>query len=444
MPLPSTIPVSISELSGLLYQRLGLSGSDYWVTDELDRHVRNSIREFQVLTGYWRSRVSLVTSNNQPFYDLSASLIPLSVQDTDILAQVGYHLLEYAGSGAYINTTQFSISNVAAALGEVVDRILGETRLTVTDVEGVAGPTPGQTRISLNAAVIQVHRAEWKDTASSVWTLLSRSDDIGAYGWANGWAQTSGAPRAYAEATTPPLGLDIIPAPAAAGTLSLLVTASQGYSYAPSTPVTLNLPDDSTWALTWGVLAAVLRQDAQSRDYRRADYAEQRLHAALGVLKSFPCVLQFWPSSAQQPASSLFNLDHWQTGWRNAAAGTPQTLTLGGRNIVAVSPVPSGTFTIPMDCIGNSPASVANRATAFACANDIVTALLDNAQHAACFKLAGPEFEGTMGMYRSFLEVAESYASRERAEAINWEALRGVTQLENKQAPYEIVTPDAQ
>jgi hypothetical protein len=443
MAIPSTIPVSIASLTTLLAQRLGinLSAKDYWVQNELDYLVRSAIREFQVLTGYWRERLILTTVAGTPFYDLSAIASPAiqnSVLDTDILAQVGYHLLEYAGSGDYINTGQFSIDAVAAALGEQTDRILGETRLMVADEETLPGPPPPQGRVLLNPATIQIHRAEWQDAASGLWSLLDRSDDISGYGWSNNWQQNPTTPQAYALDVTPPLQLQFIPPPLAEGALSLLLTVSQGYAYSAGTPVTLALPDDSTWALTWGVLAAVLRQDAQSRDYRRADYAQQRFHSALGVLKSFPCVLQAWPLGLQQLPSTLFNLDHWQPGWRNLTPGSPQTIALGGRNLVAVVPLPDEVYEIALDCIGNSPASVAPSTTSFAVANDIVTALLDNAQHAACFKLAGPEFEGTMGMYRSFLEVAESYASRERAEAINWKNLRAVTMLENQQTPYEL------
>ena len=442
MALPSTVPVSVSALTPLLAQRLGISlgGADYWVQGELDYHVRNSIREFQVLTGYWRSRLNLVTAAGVPFYDLhagSSPAIPRTVLDTDILAQVGYHLLEYAGTGNFINTGQFSINPVVAALAEQIDRILGETRMVVTDDEWESAPPPPDGRFALNSAILQVHRVEWQDAESELWTLLDRTDDIGASGWDTGWTQNPALPQSYAEATTPPLALDLIPPPLDEGALSILATVSQGYSYVSGSPVSVGLPDDSTWALPWAVLSSVLRQDAQSRDYRRADYAMNRLQSALGVLKTWPCVMQAWPGGIQQLASSLFNLDHWQPGWRNSA-GNPQTVAIAGRNLVAVSPVPIGAWNIALDCIGNSPASVADRATPFSVSQDIVTALLDNAQHAACFKLAGAEFEGTMGNYRAFVTVAQAYAARDRAQAINWESLRSVTRLENAQVPYEL------
>lgn len=443
MSLPSVIPVSVSELTGLLVERLGLvsSPTDFWITAELDNHIRNAVREFQVLTGYWRARGTLTTSTGVPFYDLHTALVPRSTLDTDVLAQAGYHLLEYSGAGAYVHTGQFSVANIAAAFGEWIDRVLGETRMVLYDYEGTSGIPSG--RFTLDPSIVQVHRVEWKDTASGLWTLLDRTDDIGAYGWASGWSGAAGLPRAFSQSTTPPLTIDLVPAPVAAGSFSALVTYSQGYAYVASVPAALLTPDDALWALVWGTLAGVLRQDAQSRDSARADYAARRAEAALAVLKSWPCALQAFPSGAQQPLSSLFNLDHWSAGWRNALHGAPQTVTVAGRNLLSVAPVPDGAYAISLDLVGNSPASVSNRSTAFACANDIVSALLDHAQHEACFKMGGDEFMGTMPLYRSFLDVARAYASRERANDIDWEQLKGVTALESAQAPYERVSEES-
>ena len=74
---------------------------------------------------------------------------------------------------------------------------------------------------------------------------------------------------------------------------------------------------------------------------------------------------------------------------------------------------------------------------------DVVTAILNNAYHLACFKLQGQEFDMTLDMYQDFLTVAEHYADRERAEAIDFEALRGVTKLEEAQRPYEQTAVEA-
>jgi hypothetical protein len=295
----------------------------------------------------------------------------------------------------------------------------------------------------LSSGVIQIHRVEWQDSFTGLWSLLDRSDEIGAYGWSPAWPTSPQAPQAYSVALTRPFEIQLIPPPVNNGLLSLLVTSCQPYTYAAGSPQLLQIPDDAAWALPWGMLASVLSQDAQSRDYGRAAYATQRFRSALEVLKTWPCVMQAWPMGLQTLPATLFNLDNWQPNWRNAAAGPPQGVSVGGRNLVAVYPIPDQSYSIALDCIGNSPASVADRNATFDLAGDIVSALLDNAYHMACFKLAGAEFDATMGNYRDFLTVAQYYAARLRAQAINWDQLKAVTKRENAQVPYEAAAVEA-
>src|ERR1700728_2193613 len=442
MPGPPAVTVSISSLTTLLAQRLGanLAGQDFWVTAELDLYVRQAIREFQVLTDYWRNKITLPAAANTPFYDLHAlGAIPYTVNDTDILAQVGYHLLEYDGTQPnFINTLQFTQGAATAAFDQRREEMLGETRLVVTQYAGNApGPTPPASRIVLSSGVIQIHRAEWFDAISSAWNLLNRTDELGAYGWSYQWAGTPATdPQAYSVAVTRPFQVQLIPPPSNPGQVGLLITACNPYTFT-GTPQLINIPDDSAYALPWGILASMLNQDAQSRDYPRAMYAQKRFRDALTVLKSWPCVMNAYPAGIQYLPSTLFALDHWQAGWRNVTPGQPNVVAVAGRTLVVLSPAPSAASNIPLDCVVNSPASVASRTATFDLAGDIVTAILDNGQHLACLKLQGEEFEATVPLYNEFLTVAEEYADRERSQSINWNALRGVVEEEKAEVPYE-------
>ena len=439
MPTPSTITVSIASLTNLLAQRLGcnLAQQDYWSAAELDLYIRMTMREFQVLTGYWRDRVTLTTAANTPWYDLNAlGIVPFTVQDTSILQQIGYQLLEYSGTQAsVINSNQFSLSAVTAAFDQRQEEILGETRLVVTDYPAYSGGPPSDGRIALSSGVIQIHRADWRDTPSGQWGLVSRSDEMGASGWVPGWNTNPSLPRGYTTALTRPFVFQLIPPPINDGQLDLLVTSCQPYVYTGA-PQGLQIPDDASFALPWGVLASVLSQDAQSRDYQRADYALRRFRAALDVLKSFPLVMQAWPSGIQQEPAGLYQLDHWNSGWRNAT-GTPTVVANGGRNLLAASPVPSAPGAIVLDCCVNSPASQADRNVTFDLAGDVVSGILSGAQHLACWKMGGAEFEGTGSLYGDFLSIAEKNADRLRAQAIRWKELRDIAVVEAADKPYE-------
>jgi hypothetical protein len=431
-----TLSISIASLEQLLAQRLGMSsGLDFWNLDELGIYIRQAIREFQVLTGFWRQTVQLTTTAGQPYYDLHANgAIPFTVLDTDILAQVGYHLLEYAGAGAYIHTSQFTIAAVAAAFDQRREEILGEARMVVSDLPGVSGPPPPQGRALLPNSVIQVHRAEWQDAFTGIWGEVHRTDEMNASGWAYQWGQNPSLPTAYSMAATRPFVIQLIPAPVNEGSLEILATVSNPYVIGAAQ--TIGIPDDSAFALTWGILASVLAQDAQSRDFRRASYAASRFRAALNVLKTFPCVMQAYPGGFSQQPVTLHSLDHWRDGWRNATPALPTVVANAGRNLLACSPVPDAAYNIALDCVANSPASGADSAL-MDIPGDIVTAILNGAQHLSAFKMGGAEWEGTFPAYQDFLSVAEAYTSRQRAEAVDFDALRNIATVEALNEPYE-------
>lgn len=429
--------MTIASLESLLAQRLGIgSGTDFWNLAELGIYIRAALKEFQVLTGYWRSTVSLTTAAGTPYIDLHANgAIPFTVLDTAILQQVGYHLLEYSGTeAAYINTGQFKIGSVAAAFDQRRAEMLGEARMVVSWLPGVPGPPPPQGRAILPDSVIQVHREEWQDTFTGIWSQVKRSDEMSASGWAYQWGQNPAVPTAYSVAVTRPLVMQLIPAPVNEGSLDLIATL--GNPYVMGTPQTLGIPDDSVFALPWGILSLVLSQDAQSRDFRRASYAQQRFRNALNVLKTWPCVIQAYPGGFSQQPVTLFALDNWFAGWRNGTPGLPAMVANAGRNLVACNPVPDDAYNIALDVVGNSPASGVDSA-AFDCPDDIITAILNNGQHLAAFKMGGQEWEGTFPAYQEFLAVAEAYTNRQRAEAVDFNALRAVARVEVINTPYE-------
>jgi hypothetical protein len=441
MPAPPTLSISLNSLATLLAQRLGIvSATDFWSIPELVTYLRQAIREFQVLTGFWRSSAQLQAAASTTWYDLSAATptCAYTVLDTDILAQVGYQLLEYSGTqAAFINTQQFSIAQASAALDQRREEILGDTRMVVTDYQPPPFASAPQGRIALANSIIQIHRVDWQDQPSSQWGVIERTDEIQAYGFSYAWPLYSTGALGYSTGVTPPFNLQFIPAPQNGGQLDILATICDPYAFVAGSPVKLGIPDDSTWALAWGVLASMLTQDAQSRDYMRADYALQRFRSALAILKVWPCVLQAKINNLPVQPSPMNAVDNWMPNWRNMAPTTPQAIGVAGRNLLALAPMAPGPQNIALDLIGNSPASLGQYVT-LQIPGDIVTALLDNAQHLACFKEGGEEFAATMPLYRNFVNVAEKYVMRQMAEAIDFEALRATTMIENADAPYEV------
>jgi len=436
MPTPPTLAITINSLVALLQQRLGETTGIYWTPTELTLYIRQAIREFQVLTGFWRSRIQITTSANTPFYDLSSSdpQLAYTVTDFDILSQIGFHLLE-SGASPFVITSQFTQGTLTAAFDQRREEIFGDTRMVVSEfTDPVGSPVAG--RVVLPSGVLQVHRADWQDSISGLWSRLERSDEIGGYGWQFGWPASPALPLAFSVGVTPPFTLQLIPPNANTGNLDLILTQCAPYAFIGS-PQTLGVPDDATFALSWGILASILGQDSQSRDYARADYALARWNMALEILKTYPLVMQVGLGQSQIQPATMQGLDAWRPSWRNEAPAQPDTFAVVGRNMIALATTPNAAYNAEADCIVNSPASGSGSAT-ISIPGDIVTALLDNGTHLACFKMGGDEFQATLGMYRNFTMVAQEYASRERAEAINFEALRDVTKYENAQMPFEV------
>jgi hypothetical protein len=436
MPTPPTLTITINALVGLLQQRLAETTGVYWAPSELVLYIRQAIREFQVLTGYWRSRIQVSTVASQPFYDLSSAdpQLAYTVTDLNILAQVGYQILE-TGVPPFVSTSQFALATLTDALDQRREELFGETRMVVSEYTPAVG-TPANGRVVLPSGVLQVHRADWQDGTTDLWSRLERTDEIGGYGWAFNWPATPGPPQAYSVAVVPPFVLQLIPGPSNSGNLDLLLTECEPYTYTGSGQL-LGFPDDASFALPWGIMASILSQDSQSRDFQRSGYALARWNMALEILKTYPLVMQVGIGlSPQIQPATMQGLDAWLPGWRNQTPAQPTTIAVAGRNLVAMAPIPDTVYNATMDCIVNSPASGSASATV-AVPGDIVSALLDNGYHLAVFKMGGEEFTGTLPMYQNFTKTAQKYASRERAEAINFEALRSVTEFENQQMPFE-------
>lgn len=448
MPSPPTLAITISGLVSLLAARLGVNTSitDYWnyaSGAELELYIRAAIREFQCLTGFWKDQIPFTVAADTAFYDVSTldSSVSYNVTDLNICAQAAYHLLEFVtGSESnFINTDQFVTAALVNALDQRREEMLGRTRMVVTDFQMVS-PSLTNGRLTLANSILQVHRFDWQDSVSTLWGTLDRADELAASAWLYQWQNTAALPGAYSSSIAPPFVLQLIPIPVNSGTAEFLATVSNPYAGTPApggSATILNLPDDSTWVLTWGILASMLDQDAKSRDYQRAAWARRRFEAGIQVLSGFPLVEQAEIGGVSVNPSSLRQLDLWQPGWRNVTPAEPSVVAVGGRNLVAVSPVPDNTYDFTMDVFCNSPASGANNVT-IAIPSDIVTAILDNGVHLATFKIGGEQFQQTIGLYKNFLDVAQNYVGRLRAQTINFDSLRDIVFADNANVKYEV------
>jgi hypothetical protein len=196
----------------------------------------------------------------------------------------------------------------------------------------------------------------------------------------------------------------------------------------------LPVPDDFTWGIKWGALADLLSSDGVAQDEARAAYCEQRYQQCVQLAKIFPAVLQVSISGAPVWIGSVWELDAYSTGWQNAAAGTPGFAGLAGRNLLALSPPPSGSNAVTLDLVQNIP--VPGTDTDYLqVPGDVLPVLIDYIIHLASFKMGGQEFAQTQLQMTNFLLTAGAYNNRLRQLATYNDALRSSALRDYDQNP---------
>ncbi len=136
--------------------------------------------------------------------------------------------------------------------------------------------------VTLPEDSLDVMRTVWNDGASR--SVLLRIDKWALDNGAVGWQATSGTPTYYTEDTSGVLDAEVAPAPAAPGTLELVIIAApaaQRHCYS------INLPAIFTPYLKWGVIADMLSKEGEAQDPQRAAYAEARFDEGVELAKLF-------------------------------------------------------------------------------------------------------------------------------------------------------------
>lgn len=90
--------ITLAQFRTQLVERLGPAGSTFWRTDELNAYIQETLRAWNMLTGYWRGKVNITptgTIANQVWYALPSAMtsgmrvtfngVPLNVASLDQL-----------------------------------------------------------------------------------------------------------------------------------------------------------------------------------------------------------------------------------------------------------------------------------------------------------------------------------------------------------------------
>lgn len=334
-----------------------------WSSAEIGIYVTEALRTWNALTGSFHDQGTFNTAVSQPFYDLSRELPALlgyHVTDQDLITEIEYHLLEPPTPTVWTGTDQFALQDVVSALQRRRDQFLLETGMVLTRATYPIAPPPDG-RIQLDQAIVTVRRVAWRNTDSVV-TPLNREDVWNFTHFAPRWIQTPGrqpvVPSGYSVGETPPLVLQIAPPPSDTGVLDL-VSVVRGATLGGPVPVLMGIPDDMTWICKWGALADLLNKDGLAMDAERARYCEERWKQGIQMAKTASSV---WAGRIQNQVAEILSLteaDDFSPGWQTGV-GTPQTVLMAGRNLVALTPVPDMpgvdlNYSVTLDVVRNAP-----------------------------------------------------------------------------------------
>lgn len=396
-------------------QALALLLSDpnnvFWSDAELGIYLIEALRTWGSLTNYWKDRGVFNTSANTAFYDLPSlalnagvAIRGYTVTDTQLTQAIQYHLLEPAPGNAWTGSDQFTLADVQQALQRRRDQFLFETGSVISRFTQIGGTTP-VSRIALPDTVMQVRRAAWLDLEGR-YTTLWRSDEGAATNYYANWTDPTSPPQSYSVAVEPPLVLQFVPPSSDLGTVEVLATRT-GTALNPAVGVLMGMPDDLTWGVKFGAMADLLNKDGQARDPARALYCAKRWQESLDAAKSYKAVLQTYINGVPVQSGALAALDAYNPNWQSIPQ-KPDTPALAGMNLMALGNVPDGSYSITVDMVRNAVVPTSD-GSFLQIGREELDAVYGYAQHLACFKMAGHEFEVTQPLVDRFYKLAGTW-----------------------------------
>lgn len=397
----------------------------FWTDQELGIYINWALREWNALSRMFRDRGTFTTSAGTVFYDLQNVLengfgelfLAPTVSDAEILRQAKFALMEPNPDDGTTFTDGITAIEFTNAFSDVKSQFLLETGLIISEVDQVTN----EGRITIaNDALIDLRRVSWLTQAGSLQALF-REDEFSASSFDPLWTTRTGTPRRYSIYPDPLLTLQLLPPPNDTGTLKLQVVLA-----------TSTLLDDYTPAVLWGVLADICKGPGPANDPFRAAYAEQRMSEFVVMGQQVTTAMQAYIGGNPVPINSVFDLDTFHPLW--TTAGTPKRVGSLGANLIAVSPVANGEFSVTIDAVRNAPRLV-NPTDPVPLGREYIEILLNYCMHLAAFKQGGEDFKQTFQHYDAFVKAGLAYSNRMNSQNVYFETLVDRALREEKQQP---------
>ena len=430
----------LSSITAQIATLLDDSGDVYWTNAEKVLAIQEALRVWGALTNFWRSRGSFPTVAGTAYYDLSSTLSSLRTRTwtlTQLTEQIQYHLLEAAnGIGGSGMSGQVSIGSILNSIQRARNRFALDVQFPFTIATTVFNSAPTGGLAAFPAQYLTVHRLQWMDKVTGIWTNLIREDAWSADHANVGWTNSTGQPVAYSESESAPLAIQLYPPPPNGGTLEtttvnpLIVNIASGSS-------TFSIPDEWVHALKYFALADLFSNESQLADPTRAQYCWMRYKQAVDLALNGRSVMRLiGPLGAPLDIDTLFSLDVGIPSWKNQTTPPPSFAIIAGvlYDYVALYPVPSSIYTVYADVIQSAPIPTSPTDYIQVGAED-VPEIINYAVHYLAFKCGGKEFQSTFPLYDSFMGAASRRGLINQAKIRYLRDEFGQPQKEKEQRP---------
>lgn len=399
-----------------LAQRLAVditNDTAFWMNQELGIYIIQSLRMFNVLTGTWKKDFQFTNTGPAVWSSLAtlAGSPRLRTQsDTDAYTQLEYMLIEPATGPNWTGTNQFTISDLGQALQRRRDEMILVSACNDVLSTGI-GSTPFNSRVLMPDNTLDVPRLRFipDGSAGNAGITLYRDDAVALeFYQAPVYELSPATPQTYSLSSEPPITFDVYPAPNVAGTYEGVVLQSGAALVPPGVnPILLNIPDDFTWVLYWGVLADLLGREPEATDRERADYAQKRYMDGLLLLLKTPWIMLGKVNGAAVSIDALEATDRYDPEWDSNPAGFGPVVVTAGMDLLA-APVNSSTG---VTVLANAPVPAVD-ADFIQCSRSNWDTVLDLAQSLACFKDGGAEWMAALELEQRAIQFCASENSR--------------------------------
>jgi hypothetical protein len=424
---------SWSSAQAELSSRLSDTSQSFTVAAEIPLYLQMAMSFWNSLTGFWVAEYPVTLTpplGNWQQANGSGSPRQQTQTDVSLYTLMQYMLLEPpSGGGTWTGTPQFNLEMFSQAVQGRRDEALqvGASNM----VEIILPIAANANRATLPDNALDVRRVRYVPTTGAVVTL-ERGDAESFRVFAPSYFQSVMPPLRYDVISGPPLSITLDSSVPVAGVLQTLIMQSEGVPD-PPTATPLGIPDDYAWVPLFGALYDLLSSQEESLDLVRAKYCQERYSQGLELLRKAPWLLEARVNGVAVATVSAIAADRFNVNWQANPKAFPQVV-LAGTDLYAVSPVPTVPTSVVLVVVGNAPIPTSG-SQEIQVPRDVMDAILDEAEHLACFKKGGSEFEASLSLHQSFLMTARRWDSRGRMEGIFPTTLRSDKPREDVQQP---------